>query len=224
MFSQNSSIYIEQCTTPPLFHSFEISQGICNRPLKKYEYGFVWYAIFKFLHVLKQWQTTNFWTGLTYSNGSVVNSDFWCNSQKEIHSHYHSHLSCIHSAHPFFIPSMLVLNFYQILKIANWDFLKQEFGIHLYTDPSLFVGININNIIVAEFMIIVSIIRNVSRVYTLPVLGTCILWWKRCVVSLLFAVLLPLHLLMFFLLTKFKKHPLVYTCVCDVLDRCNNTQ
>lgn len=110
------------------------------------------------------------------------------------------------------------------LKIANWDLLKQEFGIHLYTDPSLFVGINISNIIVAEFMIIVSIIRNVSRVYTLPVLGTCILWWKRCVVSLLFAVLLPLHLLMLLLLTKFKKHPLVYTCVCDVLDRCNNTQ
>jgi len=63
---------------------------------------------------------------------------------------------------------MLVLNFYQILRLLTENLLKQEFGIHLYTDPSLFVGININNIIVAEFMIIISVIRNVSRVLYTP--------------------------------------------------------
>ena len=36
--------------TPAIFHNFEVSQGICNHPLKNY--GFVWNAI---LRMCKKW-------------------------------------------------------------------------------------------------------------------------------------------------------------------------
>ena len=38
VFTQNSSIYTEQCTSPSLFHNFEVSQGGSNRSLKNYDF------------------------------------------------------------------------------------------------------------------------------------------------------------------------------------------
>jgi len=34
IFTEIAALHIEQCTTSPLFHNYEVSQGICNQPMK----------------------------------------------------------------------------------------------------------------------------------------------------------------------------------------------
>ena len=59
---KTAAFYTEQCTSPSLFHNYEVSQGALNQSLKSYSlYGFICNAIFFTLcrHVYKSLSNEN---------------------------------------------------------------------------------------------------------------------------------------------------------------------